>query len=240
VNWREPRVAIDGPAGAGKSTVSRLVAGRLGYLLLDTGALYRCIALAALEAGVAWDDETRVGELARRIGEREGIGFESVASGVPRILLDGRDVSADIRTQDIAQGASKVSAIRAVRDALLDLQRAAARPGGVVLEGRDIGTVVLPDAEAKFFLTASVEVRAARRHEELAAKARTAPTLEEVLRDVRERDTRDTTRPVAPLRQAEDAVLVESSRMTIDEVVSTMVAHVRAVKERLARSPETT
>jgi cytidylate kinase len=239
VSQREPRVAIDGPAGAGKSTVSRLVAERLSYLLLDTGALYRCIALAAAEKSVAWDDETRVGELARAIAEREGIAFESVASGVPRILLDGRDVSGAIRTQDIAQGASKVSAIAAVRDALLDLQRVAARPGGVVLEGRDIGTVVLPDAEAKFFLTASVEVRAARRHDELAAKVSAAPTLEEVLRDVRERDTRDTTRPVAPLRQAEDAVLIESSRMTIDEVVSTIVAHVRAVKERLARSPET-
>lgn len=240
--WRAPRVAIDGPAGAGKSTVSRLVAERLNFLLLDTGALYRCIALAAEEVGVAWNDEAKVGALAHAIAAREGIRFEAVSNGVPRILLDGRDVSTAIRTQDIAQGASKVSALPAVRDALLELQRAAARAGGVVLEGRDIGTVVLPDAEAKFFLTASVAVRAGRRHQELTKKASAsapAPTLDEVLRDVRERDARDTTRPVAPLRQADDAVLIESSEMTIDEVVTFIVERVNAVAKAVAPSSGT-
>jgi cytidylate kinase len=237
VSRREPRVAIDGPAGAGKSTVSRLVAERLGYLLLDTGALYRCIALAAREASVAWDDEERVGALATAIAERDGIRFEAAASGFSKIVLDGRDVSTAIRTQDIAQGASKVSALPAVREALLDLQRAAARSGGVVLEGRDIGTVVLPDAEAKFFLTASVDVRAARRQKELAQKSSApVPTLDDVLRDVRERDTRDTTRPIAPLKQANDAVLLESSQMTIDEVVTAIVERVRAVRDGLGPS----
>ncbi|HVU03641.1 MAG TPA: (d)CMP kinase [Polyangiaceae bacterium] len=225
---REPSVAIDGPAGAGKSTVSRLVAEKLGYVLLDTGAIYRSVALAAKEAGISWDDSERVSELAHAIAERKGITFR-VVDGAPRIFLDEKDVSAQIRVHDIAQGASKVSAIPAVRDALLDVQRAAAAGGGVVLEGRDIGTVVLPDAEAKFFLTASVDVRAKRRHDELSANG-AAPTLAEVLADVRERDHRDSTRAVAPLRQAEDAELVDSSGLSIEEVVSRIVDRVRAIR----------
>jgi cytidylate kinase len=226
---REPRVAIDGPAGAGKSTVSRRVAERLGYVLLDTGALYRSIALAAKNAGIPWDDAAAVGELARAIAGRNGIRFEATGSGPPRIVLDGQDVSTAIRTQDIAAGASRVSAIPAVRDALLELQRLGASAGGVVLEGRDIGTVVLPDAEAKFYLTASVEVRAGRRFKELVARGE-QPVLDQIEREVRERDTRDTERPIAPLRQAEDAVLVESTVLTIDEVVEKIVSHVRRVR----------
>ena len=194
----EPRVAIDGPAGAGKSTVSRLVAERLGYLLLDTGALYRSIALAARDAGLSWNDERAVSELARETAARGGIRFDA-HGGAPRVLLDGRDVSALIRAQEIGQGASKVSAMPGVRAALLELQRSTARLGGVVLEGRDIGTVVLPDAEAKFFLTASVAVRADRRFKELVAKGE-KPRLDEVLRDVEERDKRDSERAVAPLK----------------------------------------
>jgi cytidylate kinase len=232
VSAREVCVAIDGPAGAGKSTVSRLVAEKLGYVLLDTGALYRCIALAAKESGVAWDDGDKMSELSHGIARRNGIAFEHGAggAGAPRILLDGRDVSTAIRTQDIAQGASKVSALPGVRDALLELQRAAAQGGGVVLEGRDIGTVVLPDAEAKFFLTASVDVRAGRRYRELVARGE-APDLSEVTREIRERDERDTQRPVAPLRKADDAILVESSGLGIDEVVDAIVKQVQRKRE---------
>lgn len=229
---KEPRVAIDGPAGAGKSTVSRRVAGELGYLLLDTGAIYRCIALAAREAGKAWDDEEAVSALARDIAARRAIRLEPPSGGVERILLDGRDVARDIRTQQMADGASKVSALPKVRDALLELQRAAARDGGVVLEGRDIGTVVLPDAEAKFFLTASVEVRAGRRFDELVARGQ-SPNRADVERELRERDTRDTQRPVAPLRQAKDAILVDSTALSIDEVVAIIVARVRDVRAGL-------
>jgi cytidylate kinase len=234
MSTREVTVAIDGPAGAGKSTVSRRVAERLGYLLLDTGALYRCIALAAKEAGVAWDDEARVSAIAQDIARREAIRLEAPKDAPERILLDGRDVARLIRTQEIADGASKVSALPGVRAALLELQRAAARSGAVVLEGRDIGTVVLPDAEAKFFLTAAVEERAGRRYRELIARGFT-PRLDEVEREMRERDTRDTERPVAPLRQAPDAVLVDSTSLSIDEVVDAIVQRVRAVRAALGQ-----
>jgi cytidylate kinase len=229
---REVTVAIDGPAGAGKSSVSRRVAERLGYLLLDTGALYRSIALAAKEAGVPWDDEPRVSAIAQDLARREAIRLEAPKDAPERILLDGRDVARLIRTQEIADGASKVSALPAVRAALLELQRTAARSGGVVLEGRDIGTVVLPDAEAKFFLTASVEERAGRRYRELISRGFT-PRLDEVEREMRERDTRDTERPVAPLRQAPDAVLVDSTSLSIDQVVDVIVERVRAVRVAL-------
>jgi cytidylate kinase len=220
------RVAIDGPAGAGKSTVSRRVADELGYVLLDTGALYRAVALASERAGVPWDDGAGVGEVARGIASRDALRFELVPGQASRVLLDGEDISTAIRTQAMGQGASRVSALPEVRAALLDMQRRAAVGGGVVLEGRDIGTVVLPDAEAKFFLTASVEVRARRRLLELESRGE-HPALENVVREVKERDERDSTRAAAPLRQAEDAVPVDSSSLSIDDVVGTIVAHVR-------------
>jgi len=228
----EPRVAIDGPAGAGKSTVSRLVAERLGYLLLDTGALYRSIALAARNAGFSWDDVDGVSRLAHETASRGGVRFEAGA-GAPRVLLDGSDVSAAIRTQEISQGASKVSAMPGVRAALLELQRSSAAGGGVVLEGRDIGTVVLPDAEAKFFLTASVAVRAGRRFKELVAKGE-SPDADAVRREVEERDARDSQRAVAPLKQAADAVLVDTSDLPVDAVVRQIVDRVNEVRASLA------
>lgn len=228
-----PVVAIDGPAGAGKSTVTRVVAQRLQYLLVDTGAIYRAVALAAERAGLDWDDAERVAPFAQALAAREGIRLERSENGGQRVLLDGVDVSSAIRTLAIGQGASKVSAIPGVRDALLELQRRAGREGGVVLEGRDIGTVVFPDAEAKFFLTASVAVRAKRRHDELLQKG-DAPPLEQVMSEVIERDKRDSSRPIAPLKRASDAMVVDSSNLGIEEVAELIVAEVRRVERELA------
>jgi cytidylate kinase len=228
-----PVVAIDGPAGAGKTTVTRRVASELGYLLVDTGAIYRAVALAAKQRGLDWGDDAAVGELAERLAADGAIRFEVSGDGTQRVLLGERDVSTAIRTQDIAEGASRVSAIPAVRAALLAMQRASGEQGGVVLEGRDIGSVVFPDAEAKFFLTASVDVRAERRAKELTERGLTAD-VETIRREVAERDHRDSTRAVAPLVQAADAHLVDSSSLAIDAVVSAIVERVREVERRLA------
>jgi CMP/dCMP kinase len=222
-----PIVAIDGPAGAGKSTVARRLAETLGYVLVDTGAMYRAVALAAKSAGVAWEDAAAVGALARAVVARHGLTFARDAAKGVRVSLDGADVSDAIREADMGMGASTVSRHKEVRDALFDLQRQAGHGGGVVLEGRDIGTVVFPDAEVKFFLTARPEVRARRRFDELSAKDPTV-TLEETLADIHRRDAQDTQRAVAPLRQAEDALLVDNSDITIDETVAGMAERVRA------------
>lgn len=230
-----PVVAIDGPAGAGKSTVTRVVAERLGYVLVDTGALYRSVALAAERAGIGWNDAEQLAELAAELETSGGVRLERTEAGL-RVLLRGEDVSQAIRTLAIGQGASQVSAVPGVRRALLGLQRAAGAEGGVVLEGRDIGTVVFPDAEAKFFLTASVDVRAQRRFEELVASGQN-PSFDEVRREVRDRDERDSTRPIAPLRRAADAIEVDSSTLPIELVVERIVEHVRAVERRLAGAP---
>src|ERR1700722_15878521 len=216
-----PIVAIDGPAGAGKSTVARRLADTLGFVLVDTGAMYRAVALAAKRAGVGWDDEAAVGALARAIVARQGMSFERDPALGVRVGLEGEDVSDAIRAPDMGMGASTVSAHKAVRDALFDLQRQAGRGGGVVLEGRDVGTVVFPDAEVKFFLTARPDVRARRRFDELAAKGENV-TLEGTLADVVLRDQNDTNRAHAPLRQAHDAILVDNSDMSIDEAVALM------------------
>ena len=230
---KRPVVAIDGPAGAGKSTVARLVAERLGYVLLDTGALYRTVALAAERAGVSWDDADAVSAYAAKLAADRAVQLERAPDGTLRSLLSGDDVSGSIRTLAIGQGASKVSAVPGVRAALLSLQRNAGEGGGVVLEGRDIGTVVFPDAEVKVFLTASVEVRARRRFEELAGRG-DAPDMERVREEVIERDQRDSTRAVAPLKQAADAIVLDSSTLEVSEVVGQIVERVRAAERRLA------
>ena len=217
-----PIVAIDGPAGAGKSTVAKRVAKELGFVLLDTGALYRAVALAAKRGGVDVKDPSRAGALAEDLARRSAIRLEP-----ERVTLDGEDVSREIRTPDIGMDASTVSAHPAVRKALLDMQRKAGEDGGIVAEGRDIGTVVFPDAEHKFFLTASAEVRAKRRFEELVAKGQKV-SAEETLAEVKRRDAQDEGRVVAPLKPAADAQLVDSSSMGIDAVVDLVLARVRA------------
>ncbi len=214
-----PIVAIDGPAGAGKSTVARGVADRLGFVLVDTGAIYRVVALAAERAGIAWSDAKNLGDLAQKLVQNTSIRFEGT-----RVMLANEDVSIAIRTPQMGMGASQVSAHPEVRAALLDLQRQAGKDGGVVLEGRDIGTVVFPDAEVKVFLTASPEVRAHRRYEELVAKGNKDVSLASTLEDVKKRDAQDTGRAHAPLRRAEGATLVDSSSLTIDEVVAKIAA----------------
>jgi cytidylate kinase len=222
---QRPVVAIDGPAGAGKSTVTREVARQLGYLMLDTGALYRTVGLAAQRAGLDSDDAAAVGQLAMGLAARGAIELQSTVAG-QCILLDGEDVSVAIREQHIGQLASRVSAHAPVRAALLELQRQVARNGGVVAEGRDIGTVVFPESRAKFYLTASSEERAQRRHQELLARGETV-SFEVVHEEVIERDRRDTQRAVAPLRQAPDATVVDSTGKDIATVVSEIVSVVR-------------
>jgi cytidylate kinase len=225
-------VAIDGPAGAGKSTVTKRVADELGYLLVDTGALYRTVALAAQRAFVSWDDDEALGELAYQLVNQRAVVLGNQKSSGFTVKLRGEDVSLAIREPSVSQGASKVSAVPAVRDALLDMQRQAGASGGVVLEGRDIGTVVFPNAEAKFFLTASVDIRAQRRFDELLARGG-VPELAEVKREVAERDLRDSTRPIAPLKQASDAQIIDSSVLSIDQVVARIVLRVREVEAEL-------
>lgn len=224
-------VAIDGPAGAGKTSVSQRLADALGYIRLDTGALYRTVALAVLNQGVSVHDEAQVAAIAQGLSERGAIQVHTArdGSGKQTILLDGGDVSLQIREPEVAAASSVVATYAGVRGALLAMQRERASRGGVVLEGRDIGTVVLPNADAKFFLTASVEVRAKRRYEELLAAGKNAE-YEAVRSEVAERDRRDYERPIAPLRQADDALLVDSSGLDIDGVIELMAKRVRELE----------
>lgn len=215
-------VAMDGPAGAGKSTVARKLAAELGFGLIDTGAIYRTVALAASRASLGSGDVDAVTRLAQALVERRAIRLEA-----GKTLLDGEDVSQAIRTPEMSLAASAVSAVPGVRAALLAVQRQLGAEGGVVLEGRDIGTVVFPDAERKFFVTASVEVRARRRYDELMAKG-TDVTFEATLDDVKRRDEADSTRAVAPLKPADDAEIVDTSGMSIDDVVRALAIRVRA------------
>lgn len=208
-------VAIDGPAGAGKSTTARAVAERLALSYLDSGALYRAVALAALDSDVSLDDGVAVARVAA------GLQVDLDAAN-NRVRLDGRDVSSEIRTSRVSQAASKVSAHPEVRQALVALQRAAARPPGTVAEGRDIGTVIFPEADLKVFLDADPRERARRRSEEMQG-ASSAERVRDVEREMAERDRRDATRAVAPLQAAADALVIDSSHLAIDEVVECIV-----------------
>lgn len=223
-------VAIDGPAGSGKSTVTHLLARKLGYVHIDTGALYRSIALKAREQNVSYDDAPALGRLARDAR----LEFQWLNDDRNHVFLDGRNVSVLIRTPEISMAASKISAYTEVRAALLELQRGMGRQGGVVLEGRDIGTVVFPNAHAKFFLTASVDSRARRRAVELEDKG-VYLDFEEVKKQVVDRDRGDTERKNAPLRKAADAIEVDTTNMTVEQVVEHLAAIVHQRQGALQR-----
>jgi CMP/dCMP kinase len=217
-------IAIDGPAGSGKSTVARRVAAMLGYLYLDSGAMYRAVALKALECGIPLEDETQLEALAAetRIELKAPTSEQDAAGLKNRVFLDGREVTQGIRTVEVAQAASRLATIAGVRKVLVAEQQRAGEGGGVVMEGRDIGTVVFPNAELKIFLDASPEVRAQRRWKEHQEKGESF-TLLEVLQEVRERDKRDRERKVSPLVRAGDAVLIDNTAMGIEETARLIV-----------------
>lgn len=217
-------VAIDGPAGAGKSTIARKVAEELGYLYVDTGAIYRTVGLYARRTGTDPHDEQAVSGLLPSLR----VELQVEADGIQHMYLNGEDVTGQIREPEISRYASAVSALPPVRAFLLEMQRELARTRDVVMDGRDIGTVVLPQATVKIFLTADPKVRALRRWKELQQKG-SGDSLEQVLREVEQRDYDDSHRAIAPLRQAEDAILVDTSDLTLEESIAAML---RTVKER--------
>lgn len=210
-------VAIDGPAGAGKSTIAKLVAKEKGYIYVDTGAMYRGLAIHFLDKGIQPQETEKVIEACK--DAEVTIAYEDA---VQHVYLNGKDISSRLRNEEVGNMASVTSAIREVRKKLLELQQNLAKTQNVIMDGRDIGTCVLPHADVKVYLTASVETRAKRRYQELQEKGEDC-NLEEIAHDIEERDRRDMTREIAPLKQAEDAVLVDSSDMTIAEVVKTIV-----------------
>lgn len=214
-------VAIDGPSGAGKSTVARAAAARLGYVYVDTGAMYRAIGLAVCRRGISGEDTDGIAAALPEIDIR--LAYQG---GAQHVLLNGEDVSDAIRTPEIAYYASKVSAVPAVRQFLLEAQRDMAKKGNILMDGRDIGTVILPHAPVKIFLTASAETRAERRYLELIEKGQQV-TREGVLHDVVERDRQDMTRAVAPLKQAADAVLLDTSDMTLEQSIEAVLQIIR-------------
>jgi cytidylate kinase len=220
-------VAIDGPVGAGKSTIARLVARELGYTYVDSGAMYRALAWAALDKGIQTDDRAQVVELLRG----STIELSPRPDGVNEVFVNGRDVSSEIRTPEISRLSSKLSAMTPVRRRMVAIQQQMARAGGVVMEGRDIQTVVLPEAEVKIFLSASAEERARRRWRELRDRGVKAE-LGEVLAEVQARDRRDSTREDSPLKPAPDAVRVDTTGLTIEEVVARVLAVVRERTEQ--------
>lgn len=218
-----PVIAIDGPSGSGKGSIALMVARQLGYHVLDSGALYRLLALTALEKGIAADDEPALAAAALDLP----VSFEEGAPGEPaRVLLAGQDVGDRIREEDVGQLASRVAAFPAVRTALLARQRAFVRAPGLVADGRDMGTVVFPGAPAKIFLDASVEERARRREKQLLGQGVSA-NLPRLVEELRARDDRDRNRPVAPLKPAADAVVIDSTHLTREEVFQQVMAIVR-------------
>ena len=223
---QERSIAIDGPAGAGKSTLARALARELGYLYVDTGAIYRTVALRAREAGAAPSDPEQVAPLLEDLDLRMDYGGD----GVQRMYLSGRDVTETIRENEISALASQVAALPAVREFLLEFQRKQAREHDVVMDGRDIGTVVLPQAGVKIFLTAAPEARARRRTAELLQRGQDAD-FDEILREIRQRDEQDENRPVAPLRQAEDAALLDTTNL---DLKGSLEALLTLVRERLS------
>ena len=222
MNKKQYAVAIDGPSGAGKSTLARAAAERLGILYVDTGAIYRTIGLYVQRRGIDPKDTAAV--LAALPDIR--IGMDHDEDGMQRMLLNGEDVTADIRLPEISMYASAVSAIQGVRDFLMEMQRSLARERSVIMDGRDIGTVVLPDADVKIFLYADVEVRAKRRELELRQRGTPKP-YEEVLREMEERDYNDTHRAAAPLRAADDAIMVDTSSMDFDASLALLLDVIR-------------
>ena len=209
-------IAVDGPAGAGKSSIAKLVAKQLGIVYVDTGAMYRTMALACIRSGVDLDDENAVTNHIQEIEIR--LGYEN---GNQKVYLADEDVSTAIRQEEVGNGASKVARFTAVREKLVALQQDMAKRQDVIMDGRDIGTVVLPDAELKIYLTASSKVRAERRYKELVEKGET-PNIDDIERDIIARDEQDMNREVSPLRKADDAIEVDTSDMSIDQVVATI------------------
>jgi len=217
----QPIIAIDGPVGAGKSVAARELARALGFSYLNTGAMYRAVAIAAREAGVSPDDANVEARLAPVLAAIK-IKFDG-----ENIMLNGRDVTAKVSEPEIGELASRFSALGAVRARMRDLQRAAGADGAVVMEGRDIGTAIFPDAEFKFFLDADVAVRARRRYEELAAKD-SPISYDQVLDQLRERDARDSSRALAPLKRADDAIVIDSTALDIPAVINAIKEHILA------------
>jgi len=218
-----PVITVDGPGGAGKGTISHMLAQRLGWHLLDSGALYRVTGQACLIEGVSWDDHAAVSDIARHLD----VSFEVDDQGEVRVTYKGEDVSAAIRTEEGGRGASTVGAIPEVRAALLERQHDFRRPPGLVADGRDMGTVVFPDAPLKIYLTASASERAERRYKQLISKGESV-SLAALLKDIEERDARDASRSVSPLVPAEDAIVIDSTATPIEEVFGQVMREVAA------------
>lgn len=222
VSVKHINIAIDGPVGAGKSTVAKILAEKLGFMYFDTGATFRMVALKAINSGIDTTDKDGVLEILENMDI--AVRFEE---GEQVNCLDGVNVNSMIRTPEVSMGASNVGVIPEVRAKLVEIWRDVASRNNVVMEGRDIGTFVLPDADYKFFLTASVEERARRRHSEMVNKGERNVNFEQVKQDVEKRDKQDSTRAVAPLRMADDAVVVDSTDIGVEEVICMMLSHIR-------------